>query len=74
MTISDNAKSLLADAAKNNLSYGGRGIGNVVESMLINPLARYLFDNEINGQEKINIKDIVFDSSMNYQLVCDRGD
>lgn len=74
LTISDNAKRILTDAAINNLSYGGRGIGNVVESMLINPLARYLFDNEINGQEKINIKDIVFDSSMNYQLVCDRGD
>ncbi len=74
LIISDNAERILTDAAINNLSYGGRGIGNVVESMLINPLARYLFDNEINGQEKINIKDIVFDSSMNYQLVCDRGD
>ncbi len=74
LTISDNAERILTDAAINNLSYGGRGIGNVVENMLINPLARYLFDNEINGQEKINIKDIVLDPSMNYQLVCDRGD
>ena len=74
LKISDNAQKTLTDAARNNLSYGGRGIGNVVESMLINPLARYLFDNEIKAQAKLHIRDIVVDSSSNYQLVCDGGD
>ena len=74
LTISDNAKRILTDAAINNLSYGGRGIGNVVESMLINPLARYIFDNEIEEQAKLHIKDIKMDSSLNYQLECDGGD
>ena len=74
LKISDNAQKTLTDAARNNLSYGGRGIGNVVESMLINPLARYLFDNEIKAQAKLHIRDIVADSSSNYQLVCDGGD
>jgi ATP-dependent Clp protease ATP-binding subunit ClpB len=33
--------------SEETLSNGGRGIGSEVESRLINPLARYLFDKEI---------------------------
>lgn len=39
------------------LANGGRGIGNEVESKLINPLARYLFDQGI-GSGKVYINDI----------------
>ena len=38
--ISDKAREHLLEAAKGNLENGGRGIGNVVESHLINPLSR----------------------------------
>ena len=34
----------LEKAAMENLENGGRGIGNIVESMLIDPLSRSLFD------------------------------
>jgi ATP-dependent Clp protease ATP-binding subunit ClpA len=34
---------------------GGRGIGNVVESLFINPLAEYMFDNSIKQGETIEM-------------------
>jgi len=39
------------------LAHGGRGIGNEVESKLINPLARYLFDQDLRSG-KVFISDI----------------
>ena len=41
-----------------NLDNGGRGIGNIVESLLINPLSRYLFDNEIFENRIVAIDEI----------------
>ena len=49
--------------AKAHLSsgQGGRGIGNVVEEKVLNPLARYIFDEQICAGEGINVKDIIED-------------
>jgi ATP-dependent Clp protease ATP-binding subunit ClpA len=58
LEISDKAKRTLLDKAIGNLDNGGRGIGNIVESMLINPLSRYMFDNEIFSDKRIIINDI----------------
>lgn len=58
LTISEEAMTTLTDNALNNLQNGGRGIGNVVENLLINPLSRYLFDNEIYGNSEIVIENI----------------
>lgn len=55
LNLSDEAKSTLSEAALSNLSNGGRGIGNIVESYLINPLARFMFDNDIYENAVINI-------------------
>ena len=44
LVITEKAKSVLVTKALGNLGNGGRGIGNIVESLLINPLARYMFD------------------------------
>lgn len=49
----------LRDKAFGNLENGGRGIGNVIEKYLINPLARYLFDNRIQAGMNVKIKNIV---------------
>ncbi len=46
LTISDAAYRFLLQKSLGNLENGGRGIGNVVESCLINPLARYLFEHQ----------------------------
>lgn len=58
LTISDLATENLTNQALNNLQNGGRGIGNVVENFLINPLSRYLFDNAIFDNADITIEDI----------------
>ena len=53
--IEDFAYKGLEEAATFDLSNGGRGIGNQVESLLINPLSRWLFDHEITGDAEIVI-------------------
>ena len=44
LTLSPELRDQLLTAALGNLENGGRGVGNIVESMLIDPLSRYLFD------------------------------
>ena len=56
ITIEEFAYDTLREAAISDLSNGGRGIGNQVESLLINPLSRWLFDNEISGDADIVIE------------------
>lgn len=58
ITIADGVMITLTEQALNNLQNGGRGIGNVVESLLINPLSRYLFDNEIFENASVTIENI----------------
>ena len=58
LSFSDNSRETLSNESLNNLSNGGRGIGNVVENLLINPLSRYLFDNEIFENAEIVIDEI----------------
>lgn len=58
LSISDNAMNILVEKSLANLHNGGRGIGNIVESVLINPLSRYLFDNEIYENKTVIIEDI----------------
>jgi ATP-dependent Clp protease ATP-binding subunit ClpA len=54
--ITDEAYGELHDAALEDLSNGGRGIGNQVESLLINPLSRWLFDNEVLSDADVTIE------------------
>lgn len=58
LTITDSVMSILTEQTLNNLQNGGRGIGNVVENLLINPLSRYLFDNEIFDNASVTIDNI----------------
>ena len=62
----------LEEKALGNLENGGRGIGNIVESLFINPLSRYMFDNEIFSDRTIVIEQINADK-MPYSLVCSEG-
>ncbi len=63
ITIADNAYQSLEEAATADLSNGGRGIGNQVESLLINPLSRWLFDNEITENAELEIE--LFETAAN---------
>lgn len=62
VSLSDAAYQTLEEKALANLSNGGRGIGNIVENFLINPLARYLFDHEIFGDATLKIDEIQADA------------
>ena len=60
--IGQTAHETLKAAAIGNLANGGRGIGNIVESMLINPLSRYMFDSGVFANAKIVIDSINADN------------
>ena len=57
------------NAAIGNSDNGGRGIGNIVESMFINPLSRYMFDHELFSDCEILVESIV-NENMTYLLKC----
>ena len=67
--LSDKAFNVLQESALKNLQNGGRGIGNVVESLFINPLARYLFDNGIDENAQITVNDIIV-TLLYPELIC----
>ena len=69
LTASSAAMKKLEDKALDNLANGGRGIGNIVESLLINPLSRYLFDHDIKNSCRVHIDDIDAEN-MPYALTC----
>jgi ATP-dependent Clp protease ATP-binding subunit ClpB len=58
LAISPSVKERLKDWCLEDLSNGGRGIGNVLETRLINPLARALFDRRFNAGEHLTVQDI----------------
>ena len=69
LIISDNVFSILRDKALANLDNGGRGIGNVVESMFVNPLSRYMFDKKKLQNCRIEVIDIKT-NEMPYTIIC----
>ena len=56
VTVTDEAYAELSAAALNDLSNGGRGVGNQVEALLITPLSRWLFDNAVIGDADVTIE------------------
>ena len=69
LVLSEQAYDTLLNMAVGNLDNGGRGIGNIVESMFINPLSRYMFDNELFSNCEIKVESIV-NENMTYSLKC----
>ena len=55
VTVPEEAYDQLRQAALADLSNGGRGVGNQVESLLINPLARWLFDHGVLENARVTI-------------------
>ena len=58
LALSPVARAKLVDGCLADLSLGGRGIGNQLETALINPLARALFSTDLQGRERITVADI----------------
>ena len=69
LSLSDGAMEVLRQRAFANLENGGRGIGNIVESALVNPLSRFLFDCGITANQSVRIEEIK-EEGMSYSLRC----
>ena len=69
LTIREEARETLLRAALQNLSNGGRGVGNIVESMLINPLSRFLFDEHVPAGAALTVFGIRSENGRN-ELNC----
>ena len=48
-------RNALLERCTRDLSNGGRGIGNQLESIFINPLARALFEHDLDGKQSVAI-------------------
>jgi hypothetical protein len=57
--LSDSARHRLRELCTENLDNGGRGIGNKLETNLINPLARFIFDRTVPPGVELTIKEIL---------------
>ena len=64
LEIADDVTVRLREWCTSDLSKGGRGIGTALESYLVNPLARALFDRELGRGETVKVIDITRDGSV----------
>jgi len=55
LVIPDAIRAQLLDLCTRDLSNGGRGIGNTLESVFINPLARALFAIDLEGRAQVTV-------------------
>jgi ATP-dependent Clp protease ATP-binding subunit ClpB len=55
LILPDPIRAQLLDLCTRDLSNGGRGIGNTLESVFINPLARALFAIDLEGRAQVTV-------------------
>ena len=58
LVIPPAVRDKLLDQCTRDLANGGRGVGNALESVFINPLARALFMLDLEGRERVTVTDI----------------
>lgn len=58
------AMNELYEEVAKNLAQGGRGVGNTLEKILINPLARLLAENEITGNASVRVNHFTVKNSI----------
>ena len=58
LVLPDAIRAQLLDLCTRDLSNGGRGIGNTLESVFINPLARALFAIDLEGRAQVTVAGI----------------
>jgi MoxR-like ATPase len=59
LDVEGKVRDKLTELARENLQHGGRGIRNVVDSALVNPLSRALFDQNVAGQSTVRVVDLI---------------
>lgn len=58
LVVEDKAMNVIYKLIEKNLDQGGRGVGNVIEKALINPLARYMSENKVLSDATITVHNI----------------
>ena len=58
LAIEAPAREKLVSLARGNLQHGGRGIRNVIDVALVNPLSRTLFDRNVQANAVIRVLDM----------------
>ena len=58
LAIEPPAREKLVSLARGNLQHGGRGIRNVIDVALVNPLSRTLFDRNVQANAVIRVLDM----------------
>jgi MoxR-like ATPase len=68
LEISDEVKKELLIHVSRDLSMGGRGIGNNIEEILVNPLSRELFNVEVKPGDILSLKRICEDNGWSVEV------
>lgn len=55
LALAPEVRADLLERCQRDLSNGGRGIGNQLESAFINPLSRALFEHDVEGRERATV-------------------
>jgi hypothetical protein len=64
LVIADDVRERLRERCTKDLSNGGRGIGNELESTFVNPLARALFRFPLEGRSKVSVTGLAVDDGI----------
>ncbi len=63
LVLAPEVRDRLRDLCTKDLSNGGRGIGNQLESLFVNPLARAMFRFPLAGRTSLAVRDLAEDDS-----------
>lgn len=71
LTVGQSARSTLLSLCKEKIDMGGRGIENVVESVLVNALSNYCYTNEaeIRSSRCIAVNELIKNPSGHYDII-----
>ncbi|MBS4099138.1 MAG: ATP-dependent Clp protease ATP-binding subunit [Sulfuricella sp.] len=71
LALADPVRARLMEMCTRDLSNGGRGIGNQLESSFINPLGRALFRLNLEGRTTVTVQDIAEDENRIVSVVLE---
>jgi len=68
LEIDDEVRESLIEHAARKIDDGGRGINNVIEAALVNPLARHLFHQPAPAGATIRVTGVEYDDTAGWQV------
>jgi ATP-dependent Clp protease ATP-binding subunit ClpA len=63
LTLDDPVRDRLRELCTRDLGNGGRGIGNQLESLFVNPLARAMFRFPLEGRTAVTVTELTEDAN-----------